>query len=65
MCAIAGLIVQFSQAIFNGTEVSGSIVLTIDLLGGFASNNVTVIVNTSPVTATGKQTVRFSGYHVS
>ena len=65
MCAIAELIVQFSQGIFSGTEISGSIVLTIDLLGGIGSNNVTVFVNTSSVTAIGRQIVRFSRYHVS
>ena len=50
----AELIVQFSQAVFNGTEESGSIVLTINLLEGIANNTIAVLVNTSPVTAIGK-----------
>jgi len=46
--------VQFSDNEYVGREESGSIIMTINLLGGTASNDFTVSVTTSPMTATGE-----------
>ena len=57
LCAITliELTVQFNKTTLNGTEKSGSIIVTINLLGGTASHDFNVSVTTSPVTATGEQ----------
>ena len=48
------LTVQFNNIEFVGTEESGSIIVTVDLLGGTASHDFNVSVTTSPVTAIGE-----------
>ena len=50
------LTVEFDQAMFSGREASGTIVITLNLVGGTASVNFTVSVSTSSVTATGSLT---------
>ena len=48
------LTVQFNDTKYFGTEESGYIIVSIDLLGGTASHDFNVSVITSPVTATGE-----------
>ena len=48
------LTVQFSTTTFSGREESGSIIVTVDLLGGTASHDFTVSVTTLSATATGE-----------
>jgi len=59
LCVISllELTVQFTNSTYFGSEKSGYIVLTIELLGGTASHDFNVSVTTSPVTATGEQTI--------
>jgi len=59
LCVISliELTVQFNNSTYSGSEKSGYIVLTIELLGGTASHDFNVSVTTSPVTATGEQTI--------
>ena len=45
--------IQFSQAVYHGSEGSGKILVTINLVGGLASYDAYFFVNTSPVSATG------------
>ena len=47
------LTIQFSQAVYRGSEGSGGILVTINLVGGLASYDVYFFVNTSAVSATG------------
>ena len=47
------LMIQFSQAVYRGSEESRKILVTINLVGGLASYDVYFFVNTSAVSATG------------
>jgi len=51
--ALIELTVQFSDPVFRGEEKSGSIIVTVDLIGGTASRDFSVSLTTSPVTAIG------------
>lgn len=50
--------VQFSNNEYFGTEESGFIIMTINLLGGTASHDFTVFVMTLPMTATGELSIQ-------
>jgi len=50
--------VQFSNNEYFGTEESGFIIMTINLLGGTASHDFTVSVMILPMTATGELSIQ-------
>ena len=52
MCFIV-LTVEFSKAVFNGSEISNGIPVMLKLLGGTASGlfNVTILLSSSEATA--------------
>ena len=54
MITLIELVVQFNRTTFSGTEESGSILVTIRLLGGTASHDFAVSVATSQVNAIGE-----------
>ena len=47
MTALIELTVQFSAPVFRGEERSGVIIVTVDLIGGTASHDFSVVVNMS------------------
>ena len=47
------LAVQFSDAVFNGSESSGAVIVTLILIGGTASEDIYVTVSPSSASATG------------
>ena len=48
-----GLLVEFSNLTYSGTESSGVIVVSLNLLGGTTNESLYVIVSTSSGTAIG------------
>jgi len=48
------LTVQFSSAVFNGSESSGVVTVTLVLIGGTASEDIYVTVTPVSASATGK-----------
>jgi len=50
--------VQFSNNEYFGTEESGFIIMTINLLGGTANHDFTVSVMILPMTATGELSIQ-------
>ena len=64
LCALLSVItlvelrVQFSNNEYFGTEESGFIIMTINLLGGTASHDFTVSVMTLPMTAAGELSIQ-------
>ena len=45
--------VQFTSTHFNGSESSGEVIVTIALLGGISTSNITILISLNGLTATG------------
>ena len=53
MLTYPDLMIQFSKTEFDGSEASGAILVTINLVGGVAFNDFNFSIITSPISAKG------------